>query len=325
MQPIFGFLRGHRVLAICATVLSALAVIQLLRQPAPEDNRIFWANIVWKSVEAGGHLFPHAALMVDAQLEGSNAPALMQLDLGNEPTVLYEYSDFKFGIEARTLHLMSGTIANRRFRNESFRFLDTGGHPTPTARPILLGTLGSSFFNDRILLLDFVRQRVAILGKGSRLPHELLRGVDYLPIAHNKYGNLLVTATINGRVVPNVIFDTGSSMLAMVTGRRNWMQWTSRQDDDPRNSIMRVNSWGRTAVLLGAPLSGTICVGRACADRPTVFFESSGLQNLNFERGSSMGSALVGNVLFDGRFTVIVDLAGQRLGLFYGSLPAPEN
>ena len=79
-------------------------MIQLLRHPAPEDNQVLWANIVWKSVEAGGHLFPHAALMVDAQLEGSNAKGLLQLDLGNEQTVLYDDSDFKFGIEARVLH-----------------------------------------------------------------------------------------------------------------------------------------------------------------------------------------------------------------------------
>jgi hypothetical protein len=51
---------------------------------------------------------------------------------------------------------------------------------------------------------------------------------------------------------------------------------------------------------------------RRSSDR---FFESSGLQNLSLERSSPTGSALVGNVLFDGRFTVIVDLAGRRLGL----------
>jgi hypothetical protein len=263
--------------------------------------------------------------MVDAQLEGSNAAGLLQLDLGNDPTVLYDYSDLEFGIKARVFHLMSGMIANRRFRNDSFRFLGTGGQPTPTPGPILLGSLGSSFFKDRILLLDFVKQRVAILGKGSRLPHGLEGGVDYLPVSHNKYGNLLVTAMINGHVEPNVIFDTGSSMLAMMTGRRNWTEWTNRRDDDISNSTMRGNSWGRTAVVIGAPLTGALCVGRACADHPIVFFESSGLQNLSFEEGSSMGSALIGNVLFDGRFTVIVDLAGRRLGLFEGSLTIPEK
>lgn len=220
---------------------------------------------------------------------------------------------------------MSGTIANRRFRNESFRFLGTGGQPTPTPGPILLGSLGDSFFKDRILLLDFVKQRVAILGKDSRMPHGLEGEVNYLPVTYNKYGNILVSATINGHAKPNVMFDTGSSIFAMVTGRGNWMEWTNRRADDLRNSTMRVNSWGRTAVLIGAPLTGTLCVGRACADHPVVFFESSGLQNLSFEEGSSTGSALIGNVLFDGRFTVIVDLAGRRLGLFEGSLTIPEK
>lgn len=88
---------------------------------------------------------------------------------------------------------------------------------------------------------------------------------------------------------------------------------------------IRANSWGRTAVLIGAPLTGTLCVGRACTDCPLAFFESSGLQNFSFEGASAIGAALMGNVVFDGEFTVMVDLARARLGLFKGSFGAPEN
>jgi hypothetical protein len=263
--------------------------------------------------------------MVDAQLQASKVPALMQLDLGNDPTVLYHYSNLAFGVKANVLHLISGTIANRRFRNEGIRFMETGGRATPTSGPILLGSLGSSFFKDRILLLDFVKQRVAILGKGSQLARALEREFDYLPVTRNRFGNLLVTATINGRAEHDVVFDTGSSMFALATGHRNWTEWTNRREDDSRNSIIRANSWGRTAVLIGAPLTGTLCVSRACIDRPLAVFESSGLQNLSFEGASSMGAALVGNVLFDGHFTVMVDLAKARLGFFSGSFEVSGN
>ncbi|HUP03214.1 MAG TPA: hypothetical protein VMU19_04460, partial [Bryobacteraceae bacterium] len=167
--------------------------------------------------------------------------------------------------------------------------------------------------------------RVAILGKGVPLPQRLEGEFEYLPVTRNRYGNLLVTATVNGRAQRNVVFDTGSSSLAMVTGHANWSKWTNRADDDAGNQIVRASSWGQTAVLVGAPLSGSLCIGRACADRPLVFFESSGLRNISFEGASSMGAALVGNVLFDGQFTVMVDLARSRLGLYRGSFGALEN
>ena len=315
----------HRALAVVITAVTALVVIQVLWHRSSEGNQIRWANIVWKSLEANGDTFPHAFLMVDTQLQNLKSPAFMQLDLGNEPTVLYQFSDLNFGIKAQVLHLISGTIANRSFRNESFRILGTGDQAAPTAGPILIGSLGSSFFKERILLLDFVKQRIAILGKGSAMPRELEQGVEYLPITHNKYGNLLVSTTINGRPVTNVMFDTGSSMATMITGRANWIEWTKRQEHDSLNSVIRGNSWGRTAVLIGAPLLGTLCVGHACAYRPTVFFESSGLGNFSFGQGSQVGSALIGNVLFDGQFTVVVDIAQRRMGLFRGSLETLEK
>ncbi len=325
MRLVSQLLRAHLVLASSAALITILIAISVVRHSSVEDDQILWSPITWRSFEVDGRSFPHAVLMVDAQLQGSKVPALMQLDLGNDPTVLYDYSNLAFGVKAHILHLFSGTIANRRFRDESIRFMETGGQPTPTSGPILLGSLGSSFFKDRILLLDFVKQRVAILGKGLQSPHVVERGFEYLPVTRNRFGNLLVTATINGRAEHDVVFDTGSSMFGLATGHRNWIEWTNRREDDSRNSIIRANSWGRTAVLIGAPLTGTLCVGRACIDRPPVFFESSGLQNLSFEGASSMGAALVGNVLFDGRFTVMVDLARARLGLFKGSFGAPEN
>jgi len=320
LQVVSEPLRVHRVLAIFTALITALVVIWQIRRRPVEDAPVLWSAIVWTPFEVDGRSFPHAALMVHAQLQGSKVPTLMQLDLGNDPTVLYRYSNLAFGIKADTLHLISGTIANRRFHNESIRFLDTGGQPTPSAGPILLGSLGSSFFKDRILLLDFVKQRVAILGKGAQLPRALEQEFDFLPVTRNRFGNLLITATINGRAEHDVVFDTGSSILALETGPRNWTKWTNRREDDSRNSVVRANSWSRTAILIGAPLTGTLCAGRACIDHPLIFFESSGLQNLSFEGASSMGAALIGNVLFDGRFTVIVDLARARLGLFKGSV-----
>jgi len=72
--------------------------------------------------------------------------------------------------------------------------------------------------------------------------------------------------------------------------------------------------------MVGAPMSGEMCFGRACIPSPLVFFESSGLKNLDFDQFRYKASGLFGNVPFDGRVTVIVDVPRRRFGLIAGSL-----
>jgi hypothetical protein len=51
-----------------------------------------------------------------------------------------------------------------------------------------------------------------------------------------------------------------------------------------------------------------------------IYFETSGLENLRFDKYSFPASGLIGNAVFMNQYSVMVDLAGQRLGLIKGSL-----
>ena len=302
-----------------------LVAILVLRGSAPEDSQVLWSNMVWEPFNANGRTVDHAALMVEVELEGSGAPFLMQLDLGTYLTVMYRsaYAGLRRNDRATPNGvLMSGTIAKRRFQEESFGFRPDAGEPGPGDKPIRLGSLGSSFFEHRILLLDFVKQRLAILGKGAALPPALERGVEYLPLKFS-YGHVLVAATIDGQAEPNVIFDTGSSMIPFFTGHRRWTELTHRQTGDPANSIIRLSSWGNEAVAIGAPIEGALCIGSACLSHPAIYCAGSGLPNMDLDKYSFVASGVIGNAIFDGRFTVIVDVPGRRFGLVAGSLGTP--
>ena len=218
-----------------------LVAMVVLRRPSPEDNQVRWSNMVWESFNVNGHVVEHAALMVEVELEGSRTPLRMQLDLGTYLTVMYHWAYADLRRKDRPTQnsvLMSGTIANRRFQDEGFGFRTDVSEPNPANKPLLLGSIGSSFFEQWILLLDFVKQRLAILGKGAALPPKLERCVEYLPLKY-RYGHVLVAATIDGREQPDVIFDTGSSMIPLFTGHRRWTELTHRQADDPANSVIR--------------------------------------------------------------------------------------
>jgi hypothetical protein len=181
------------------------------------------------------------------------------------------------------------------------------------------GPIGAEYFEHRILLLDFVKQRLAVLAKDAVLPDGADRGVEYLPLAF-RYGHVLVNVLVDGQEAGDMMFDTGSSSIVLLTGRARWREWTGRRTDDANNVTLRGKSWSKQAVLVGAPLQGSLCVGSACLYHPLIWFESSGLPNLDFDKNSFVTSGLFGNVVFDGRYTVIVDIPGRRFGMLRGSL-----
>jgi hypothetical protein len=230
---------------------------------------------------------------------------------------------------------LSGTLAGSRFEREPFYtrkqfgvsflawFLESTMQRLAVMRgkPILLGTIGAEFFEQRLLLLDFVAQRAAILRKDEKLPVDLEKRFDFAPIEYRDR-KMFVTLTLNGVAYRDLFFDTGSSSAAVVTTRRRWLEWTGRQPDDPRNSTMVAKAWDKYGKWVGAPVKGDLCVAGACASAPLGLFESTGLESSDFDRYPFQTSGLIGNVLFDGRFTVVVDLPHRRFGLFAGSLSA---
>jgi hypothetical protein len=306
--------KPKRLLILGGLAIAVLAAIPLLRRLSPEDNRVRWSNMVWVPAQVNGRTEPHAALMVETELEGLRMRGLMQLDLGIDPTVVY--GAVRAAGDSVTIN---GTIANRHFQNERFYFRPSAGAPAPATKPPLLGSIGAGFFEHRILILDFVKQRLAILGKGAVLAPALDRGIEYLPLRFQN-GHVLVAAAIDGREVPNALFDTGSSMIPFFASRGRWSEWTHRQTGDSANSTIRLQSWGKEAVVVGAPV-GTLCVGSACLSHPEIYCQSSRLPNLDFDKAPQLSGAF-GNAIFLGRYTVIVDIPGRRFGLIHGSFDA---
>lgn len=112
---------------------------------------LHWSNIVWEPWLGK----PHAELMIQARLDGRGS-GLLQLDTGAWKSALYRPGGADITV--------SGSIAGREFEREPF------GFRSDEAKPGRLGTVGLSFFAQRVLILDFVKGRLAILGEGSGFP-----------------------------------------------------------------------------------------------------------------------------------------------------------
>jgi hypothetical protein len=272
-----------------------------------------WTPIHWESGKIGGRTVERAALMVPVQLDGKSARLLMQLDLGADVSLFHSGAyEQLFGKRAspedRPKKLsFSGVFGGARVKDYSMYVVPRKHPPAPGDRLILVGTLGADFFQKRILVLDFVRQRICILAVGAVLPASLEKPAEFVPLAFRN-SKIIVPLTINDKTETDFFYDTGASLFPIVTTAARWKALTGRTGQEPDNQVWKVNSWGVEAAMVGAPIAGVLQVGAARLEHPLVFFQSSGipkLANLN----------LFGNALFFDRFTVIVDIPGKRFGL----------
>jgi hypothetical protein len=282
------------------------------------SGAVAWSRIVWESdsVTIAGRPVERAALMVEMRLDGMSGPMLMQLDTGTPASILlgksYEQLRRSDRVVALAGRKLGGWVAGQRFDNEVFVVLPNLGEPRR------LGSLGAMFFEQRVLIIDFVSQRIAILDPRQDLPAKF----DFVPLDYRDH-KIFVALTLNGSAESDIIFDTGSSALPLFTTARRWQVWTGRRTDDPRNLVLKGKSWGKEVTLAGAPLKGSLCLGKACLSDPLIFFAPTVLANLDLERARYRISGILGNALFDGRFTAVVDLPHRRFGLMAGSAAYP--
>ena len=284
------------------------------------SEAIAWARIVWAadSVTLAGRPVDRAALMVEIRLDGMSQPMLMQLDTGTPASVLlgksYEQLHRNDRVVGQAGRRLGGWVAGRRFDNEIFVVLPN------LMEPRRLGSLGAMFLEQRVLIIDFVSQRIAILDPSQDLPGKF----DFVPLDYRDH-KIFVTLTLNGAADRDMIFDTGSSAVPLFTTARRWQEWTGRRPDDPRNMALKGKSWGKEVTLAGAPLKGSICLGKACLSDPLIFFAPTVLANMDIDRVPYRIAGMFGNTLFDGRYTVVVDLPHRRFGLMAGSAAFPAT
>jgi len=179
-----------------------------------------WSNMVWQAQKLGGRDVPHAALMVEVAVEGLPAPALMQLDTGALNWVYRVPKDAPWWRGNQVA--ITGRAAGRRFHDEWF-----GRRDDPRAamdgKPIV-GTLGAPFFENRVLILDFVGSRLAIL---DTLPPAVEQRAAFTPLEYRD-GKMFVAFTVDGRQETQMFYDSGSSAFAIATTRTRWMDLTGR-------------------------------------------------------------------------------------------------
>lgn len=281
-----------------------------------------WIPFQWQSYTVDDtRTFPKAAIYIPVTiptLEG--LPTVVQFDLGSDATMLYENpfkllgaekdffkehwnrnvdSAYKFGrlknyafqlgnlsVKDPLLRVNYGTL----FTRDSFR----------TQQKV--GTLGSDFFRNKYLIIDYPGQRIAV---ADTLTPDVLENFS-ITQARVQNNRLEVPMVIQG-VTYWFLFDTGASIFPLQTYRSLWDSLRLSPVD-----TFKVPSWGKMIDVYGAPMKYTVQMGSMELPRDKVYYVDAP-ESMDYFRSIGL-SGLTGNAYFLSN-TILIDYKRKRFGV----------
>lgn len=283
------------------------------------SREIPWSPFEWISFSIGDKTFDRAAILIPVKLTGTTRALWMQLDTGSDATMVYE-------IPWKQLHLtvpqaagdsskilLSAAIGNQWFDSLWVRMAyGFGDSLTEKEERPVIGTIGQDWLIGRILLLDFPHKRFCLLSSVESIPKEFLARASFVDL-HNRNNKLFITIEVADTASNYFFFDTGSSLFQIVTTPALWKKFTGLRGDEKNIARLKVPSWGKEAILLGAPTKGPLKIGSLTVRNPTVYFDSTALND--FTTWPFKVDGLVGNALFYDHHTILIDLIKNRFGV----------
>lgn len=320
---------GKRLLAFGLLVIILLSGCQK-KSPADPDVTS-WIHFEWEGDTIGAHYYDKAAILIPFRLAGIPGSFTMQFDLGAPVSMLY--GNTAGPLLARHPELLQkldtanktgiiegrpvGALQDVSFYLDTVLFthrqlawfagfgdsLSTADTASASDQPAIIGTIGADLLADKVLIIDFPGQRLAIVD--SLAVPDTSRLVD-IEITH---GRILVPVRVNG-TEHKVLFDTGSSLMSLFFSTRNWDAY--RDVSQPLDTL-RVQAWGQYYNLYMAPAKAQVAIGHTVL-QPDSIMANDLPQYYEFYKNLGI-LGIMGNRMFYDK-VVVIDFKHQQFGVF---------
>lgn len=290
-------------------------------------QKLQWIPFNWVGDSVSGKYFDKLAITIPVTLDNLPHKFNMQLDLGATTTVIYgnsikpyldNYRELKNKIDT-TLKFRIQSQTNYKFKNLNLRLGDVNfgkrniGHfkdfgddipkdsiNTKTEKHI--GTIAPDLFENKILIIDYPNKRICVT---TELPKQFSKAQfrDY----KIKQGRIKIPITINGKD-EDVMFDTGSSLFALITTTEKANEISSK----PITDSLKISSWGEYYMVYGQPIKSKIMFGQKQLNKAVVYFDNR-QNNSNFYKEEEIWG-ITGNAYFLNN-VVIIDYKNKRFGV----------
>lgn len=289
------------------------------------ESEINWVSFLWTNQIKNGKLYERTAMLIPCRIDGIKNDLTLQFDIGSKSTMLYENSLSSFYFQNRTLSdrlsnfkfPVSLAVKRKLFDNLNISFgtyqvyntsslvlNNYGNKTTPEAiikgDTIHIGTLGADIFQDKVLIIDYPKQRFAIT---ENVP-EAFNNRSLISIEIDKNGKPVLPLILNSKKY-RILFDNGSSLFPLITASEN----LSKFSQGPILDSIEVSSWGEKHFVDSRMITDTFSLGGKKFSNVKVYSNHSGL---GIDKRTD---GMAGNYLF-WHNTIIVDFKNKKFGVY---------
>lgn len=294
-----------------------------------QDN-MPWINFSWKSEVSNGKLLEKAAMILPMRINNTPYAFDAQFDLGAVSTMIYGNTFAPYlaedpvlqkqinskktvMIEGKTCPYFEGLsiyLDNVEFPNQSVALFKDFGDVmtidsihTPTTKHI--GTVAADFFNTKILVIDFLNQKLCSI---EELPAEWTKNINLVDIEYIEGNNWIILPLQVGDTVRKVVFDTGSSLFPLVSSHSKIAQISDVNKIADSTTVL---SWGVEETVYGYTPKVNISLGTT-KFIPLPVYTSQGLDDESLDAAGFWG--IVGNRYFLNN-VIIIDYKNKKFGI----------
>ncbi|MDQ6763570.1 MAG: hypothetical protein M3015_13200 [Bacteroidota bacterium] len=178
-----------------------------------------------------------------------------------------------------------------------------------TSTTKFIGTIGADFVQNKILIIDYKKNRLCIV---DSLPKKISGNVKFIAYKSDSKGRVILPFEINDTTM-NVMFDTGNSIFGFTSTKENWARFC---DTSHITKFEKLNSWGRTVDVWESPLKSRLTIEGTGIEinNPKLSFLNPTPDGMNEFFVQSKISGLTGNVFFLGK-CIIIDFKNEKFGI----------
>lgn len=289
-----------------------------------------WINFDWHGETIFGKYYPKVAISIPMKIENLPYNFCGQLDLGATTTMIYENS-FKPFYEKfpQVLQKLDTTInpyylngrksyflKNLNFKLDKTTFQDRNIALIPnfgdeilndsinTKSQKLIGTIAPDLFQGKILVIDFVHNRLKTFDK---LPKQFKKA-NFVAAVIRK-GRIKIPIQI-GDSIQYVMYDTGNCLGDLLLDKETIKKFTNQ--NEPTENYLDGKSWGQTITFYSKNLSNSVLFNNRNLNIKNAIFSNQD-SDVQFNQEEKI-IGLIGPVIFS-KNIIIIDYKNSKFGV----------
>ena len=295
-----------------------------IKREHTDSSGLSWAAFNWAGDSIGGTYNSRLYMLVPAKMDDLPYRLSFQFDLGADKTGVYENSIHSFSERYPALNHQIQRLRsplqfwnkNKLFRNAGIRFGDflaqtknafvyknygeTFRVPAIQGKDVYsAGTIGADLFQNKVLVLDYPRERFAICDSVPAMYQ-----TNLVPVTLDPSGRIILSLRLNQKIF-NVLFDNGSSMFPLLVTDNRVNEFSTL----PGTDTISINSWGKRHNVIGRKMPDSFELAGKNYAGIMVYAD------YRKEARTNSYDAIAGNALFWDK-TLVLDFKNKRVGIY---------